>query len=237
MPRRQPLAGPPPRRLFNRRDSRSQRRHPMNGSHRLNVSAGIASVSVALVLVALKAWALAATGALSVAASLADSRARPHGLGGRARRASSMPPSPPDEDHSFGHTSAEDLVALGQALLVAGVGRADRLARASHRLAAPRQLSAERAGLAVMAVSIVDHPRAGALAGPGRDDRTGSRIVAADRLHYVARPASRRSARWWRSSPRRGFGISWLDPVMALVACARPASSAPGASGSGPGTR
>ena len=45
----------------------------MNETHRLNVSAGIASVSVALVLVVLKLWAVAATGALSVAASLTDS--------------------------------------------------------------------------------------------------------------------------------------------------------------------
>jgi ferrous-iron efflux pump FieF len=36
-------------------------------------SAGLASVAVAAVLVALKLWAMAATGALSIAASLADS--------------------------------------------------------------------------------------------------------------------------------------------------------------------
>ena len=41
--------------------------------HRLNLSAGIASVAVALTLVALKLWAFAVTGALSIAASLADS--------------------------------------------------------------------------------------------------------------------------------------------------------------------
>jgi len=39
----------------------------------LNLSAGLASVAVALVLVGLKLWALAATGSLSVAAALADS--------------------------------------------------------------------------------------------------------------------------------------------------------------------
>ena len=40
---------------------------------RLNLSAGLASVLVALILVGLKLWALGETGALSVAASLADS--------------------------------------------------------------------------------------------------------------------------------------------------------------------
>ncbi len=40
---------------------------------RLNLSAGLASVGVAAALVVLKLWALWATGALSIAASLADS--------------------------------------------------------------------------------------------------------------------------------------------------------------------
>ena len=40
---------------------------------RLNLSAAVASVTVAVVLVLLKLWALGETGALSVAASLADS--------------------------------------------------------------------------------------------------------------------------------------------------------------------
>ncbi len=42
---------------------------------RLNLSAGAASLAVAGLLVALKLWALGETGALSVAASLADSGA------------------------------------------------------------------------------------------------------------------------------------------------------------------
>ena len=90
----------------------------MDRTHRLNLSAGLASVGAALLLVALKLWALAATGALSVAASLADSAldliASAAGLVGILYAA-----KPPDEDHSFGHSSVEDLVALGQALLVA----------------------------------------------------------------------------------------------------------------------
>ena len=42
-------------------------------SNRLNLSAGLLSGSVALTLVLAKLWALGETGALSVAASLADS--------------------------------------------------------------------------------------------------------------------------------------------------------------------
>ena len=124
----------------------------MDTVQRLNVSAGIASVGSALFLVALKIWAVAATGSLSVAASLANSAidllAASGGLAGILYAA-----KPPDEDHSFGHTSAEDLVALGQALLVAASAALIGW-NAVHRLADPPALAAESAGLAVMAISI-----------------------------------------------------------------------------------
>ena len=54
--------------MFNRGDPLTRDGVRMNGSQRLNVSAGVASVAVALVLVAIKGWALWVTGALSVAA-------------------------------------------------------------------------------------------------------------------------------------------------------------------------
>ncbi|HHB81735.1 MAG TPA: cation-efflux pump, partial [Aliiroseovarius sp.] len=41
-------------------------------TRKLNLSAGLASVGVALVLVVLKLWAYGATNALSIAASLTD---------------------------------------------------------------------------------------------------------------------------------------------------------------------
>ena len=79
----------------------------------LNLSAGIASVSVALILVGLKLWALGATSALSVAASLADSALDlMMSLGGLM--AIFYAARPADDDHAFGHTSVEDLAALAQ---------------------------------------------------------------------------------------------------------------------------
>jgi ferrous-iron efflux pump FieF len=90
------------------------------GGHKLNLSAGLASVLVALVLVALKFWALQETGALSVAASLADS-ALDLLVSMTGLMAIIYAARPADDDHRFGHTSAEDLAALGQALLLAGV--------------------------------------------------------------------------------------------------------------------
>ena len=183
---------------------------------RLNLSAGLASVGTALFLVGLKIWALAATGALSVAASLADSAldlmASSAGLAGILYAA-----KPPDDDHSFGHSSAEDLVALGQALLVA-VSAALIGWSAIGRLRTPHQLDDQGLGVAVMAVAIVVTLML--VIWQGRvARRTGSRIVAADRLHYVADlfPAIGAMAALVASSRR---GIHWLDPAVALATCA-----------------
>jgi ferrous-iron efflux pump FieF len=188
----------------------------MESAHRLNVSAGIASVGSALFLVCLKIWALVATGSLSVAASLADSAldllAASGGLAGILYAA-----KPPDEDHSFGHTSAEDLVALAQALLVAGsavlIGW-----NAVHRLGAPPPLAQEGVGLVVMAISIAVTIALVTWQGHVAR-RTGSRIVAADRMHYLSDllPSLGAIAALLASS---WFGVHWLDPVIALAACA-----------------
>ncbi|HPG22086.1 MAG TPA: cation diffusion facilitator family transporter [Amaricoccus sp.] len=182
----------------------------------MNLSAGLASVAVAVVLVGLKLWALAATGALSIAASLADSAldliASAAGLAGIVYAA-----KPPDEDHSFGHSSVEDLVALGQASLVA-VSAAAIGWKAIGRFAHPQPLEAEATGLAVMAVSMA--VTLALVLWQGRvAARTGSRIVAADRLHYLSDllPAAGAILAIVASSR---FGVHWLDPVVALAACA-----------------
>jgi ferrous-iron efflux pump FieF len=182
---------------------------------RLNLSAGLASVAAALLLVALKLWALTATGALSVAASLTDSAldliASLAGLAGIVYAA-----RPPDEDHSFGHSSAEDLVSLGQALLVTASAGAIGWA-AVGRLAAPRPLSGGETGVAVMAASVA--LTAGLVLWQGRvARRTGSKIVAADRLHYLsdllpAIGAMLALVAWGR------FGVAWLDPAVAFATC------------------
>jgi len=184
--------------------------------HRLNLAAGIASVAVAVTLVGLKLWTLGATGALSVAASLADSAldlvASVAALIGIRYAA-----KPPDDDHSFGHTSVEDLVALGQALIVtlsaAAIGWS-----AFARLGAPRPLAAEGAGIAVMAASLA--LTASLVIWQTRvARRTGSRIVAADRLHYLSDlwPNLGAVVALWAAARH---GVLWLDPAIALVACA-----------------
>ena len=183
---------------------------------RLNLSAGIASVSVAALLIALKLWALVETGALSVAASLANSAldlvASLAGLVALIYAA-----RPPDEDHAFGHSSAEDLVALGQATLLTGSAAMIGWA-AVGRLGTPQPLLEERAGLWVMAASIV--VTAGLVLWQGRvARRTGSRIVAADRLHYLADLLPAIGAMAALTASAR-LGIHWLDPAVALATCA-----------------
>lgn len=153
--------------------------------HRLNLSAGIASVAVALTLVALKLWAFAVTGALSIAASLADSGLDLMiSLGGFA--AIFYAARPPDDDHAFGHTSVEDLAALGQSVfLIVMAGVIGWAAVARLLSPAPPVLAAETAGIAVMALSIL---LTAALVLWQRyvARRTGNRVVAADALHYLS---------------------------------------------------
>ena len=185
---------------------------------RLNLSAGLASVAVALCLVALKLWALGATGALSVAASLADSALDlMMSLGGLM--AILYAARPADEDHAFGHTSVEDLAALGQSVFILMSAGVIGWAAVTRLLSdAPDQLAAEGTGMAVMGLSIaltvalvLWQRRVAA--------RTGNRVVRADSLHYMSDLIPNLGAilSLWISSR---FGIYQVDAVVALGAAA-----------------
>jgi ferrous-iron efflux pump FieF len=153
---------------------------------------------------------------LSVAASLADS-AMDLMVSLGAMAAIIYAAKPADEDHAFGHTSAEDLAALGQSLFIlisAGViGWA-----AVVRLLNPtdQTLTREGAGMAVMALSVV--LTLGLVLWQGRVARkTGSRVVAADRLHYLGDllPNIGAIVSLWAS---RSFGLESIDAIVALAA-------------------
>lgn len=185
---------------------------------RMTLSAGLASVIVAAVLVGLKLWAFGQTGALSVAASLADS-AMDLMVSLGAMAALIYAAKPADEDHAFGHSSAEDLAALGQAIFILiaagaiGWGSVDRLLSP-----APAALEAQELGMGVMAVSIA--LTLGLVWWQGRvARRTGSKVVAADRLHYLGDllPNIGAIASLWASSR---FGLGSIDSVVALGAAA-----------------
>lgn len=182
---------------------------------RLNLSALGLSAAVAAVLVVAKLWAFLATGSLSVAASLADSALDLMvSLGGLAAIAYAA--RPPDADHAFGHTSAEDLAALGQALFVLVSATTIAVAALRRLLSGtPEVLSTVGPGIAIMALSIV--LTLGLVAWQTRvARRTGSRVVSADRLHYLGDlvPAIGAILALWAG----GLGLTGIDSVVALAA-------------------
>ena len=122
-----------------------------------------------------------------------------------------------DEEHAFGHGSAEDLAALGQAALVT-VSAAAIAWRSVARLSAeaPPALAAEGAGIAVMALSLA---MTGALVLFQRRvaRRTGSRVVAADALHYVADLLPTLGA-ILALAASRWLGLPQVDSVVGLAA-------------------
>lgn len=184
----------------------------------LAISAGLASVLVAALLVALKLWALAETGALSIAASLADS-ALDLMMSLGAAAAIVYAARPADEDHAFGHTSAEDLAALAQSLFIlVSSGVIGWTAVLRLMADTPHRLSSEGRGLVVMVASILI--TLALVWWQGRvARRTGSKVVAADRLHYLGDllPSLGAIAALWASSR---YGIGYIDAVVALAAAA-----------------
>lgn len=190
----------------------------VQSSHRLNLSAARASLAVAGILVLTKLWALWVTGSLAVAASAADS-ALDLIISTGAMIAVSYAARPPDEDHAFGHTSVEDLAALIQSmfLAMAALGLVGTALKRLSQGAAPT-LGAEGAGIAAMVVSIV-LTLALVLWQGYVANKTGNRVIAADRLHYMADllPAIGSilalGASW-------AWGIWQLDAVVALLAAA-----------------
>lgn len=184
----------------------------------LAISAGVASVLVAGILVALKLWAFAETGALSIAASLADS-ALDLIMSLGAAAAIVYAALPADEDHAFGHTSAEDLAALAQStfiLVSAGLIGWTAVSRLSADT--PSELASEGWGLAVMVISIV--LTLALVWWQGRVARqSGSKVVAADRLHYLGDliPSLGAIFALWVSS---AYGIGSVDSIVALLAAA-----------------
>jgi ferrous-iron efflux pump FieF len=185
---------------------------------RLNLSAGLASVAVASVLVALKLWALGTTGALSVAASLADS-AMDLMVSLGALAAIVYAARPADEDHAFGHTSAEDLAALGQSVFIL-ISAAIIAWAAVLRLVsdAPVELREEGRGMIVIGISIV--LTLGLVLWQRRvAARTGNKVVRADSLHYLGDllPNIGAIVSLWASAR---FGLTQIDSVVALGAAA-----------------
>lgn len=185
---------------------------------RLNLSAGLLSVTVAFVLVLAKLWALGQTGSLAVAATLADSAMDLMvSLGGLVAIAYAAKPA--DEDHNFGHTSAEDLAALGQSLFIlisAGVIAVAAVFRLlDDTVTLPER---EGQGIAIIVLSIA--LTLGLVFWQQYVARkTDNKVVKADSLHYLGDliPNIGAILALWASAT---LGLGQIDSVVALGAAA-----------------
>ncbi|MFT4743969.1 MAG: ferrous-iron efflux pump FieF [Yoonia sp.] len=187
-------------------------------TNRLNLSAGVLSVTVALVLVIAKLWALGQTGSLAIAATLADSAMDlMMSLGGLAAIAYAAKPA--DDDHNFGHTSAEDLAALGQSIFILISASIIAIAAVLRLLDDDVTLpERESSGMAVALFAII--VTLGLVAWQRRVARiTGNQVVKADSLHYLGDLIPNVGAIIALFASSR-FGLGYVDSVVALGAAA-----------------
>ena len=156
---------------------------PISASERakLTARAALASIAMALVLIALKSWAAWRTSSMAMLGSLADSGLDLIAslivlLGVRIAAA------PADREHRFGHGKAEALAALVQVILIT-LSALFIAFRAIQRMLTGAQTSDAELGIGVSVVAIV---LTLALIAYQRHvvRRTGSLAIGTDRLHY-----------------------------------------------------
>ncbi len=150
---------------------------------RLMRRATAASVTVAVILIAVKAVAWVLTGSVAMLASLVDS-----GLDAAASLVTLLAvrqaTTPADREHRFGHGKAEALAGLLQAAIVSGSGLF-LLFEAIRRVIDPAPVENGLVGIIVMVISIaltivlVLYQRHVLM-------RADSLAVAGDRLHYLS---------------------------------------------------
>ena len=185
---------------------------------KLNRSAALASIAVALVLVALKGWAAWSTGSTAMLGSLADtaldliaSMATLIGVWIAAQ--------PDDAEHRFGHGKAEALAAMFQVVLIS-ISALGLALRAIEDLSGGARVAAASEGIAV---SLIAMAATLALLAWQRHviARTGSLAIATDHVHYqsdlllnlavIAALALDRFAGIAGADPAFGFAIAlWL---------------------------
>jgi ferrous-iron efflux pump FieF len=150
---------------------------------RLMRRATLFSLSVGILLVALKTGAWLFTGSLSIMSSLADSMLDviASALNFVAVRYALQPP---DREHRFGHGKAEELATLAQSTFICGSG-VFLVIEGIKRLISPEPVHNNAVGLEVMAVSIL---LTLALIFYQRYvvRKTASSAIAADAVHYAA---------------------------------------------------
>lgn len=150
-------------------------------SNRLNRSAALASITLALLLLGLKAWAAWSTGSTAMLGSLADT-----GLDLIASMATLagvwIAAQPDDDNHRFGHGKAEALAALFQVVLIS-ISALGLAVRAVQQLLAGGRTEAAGDGILVSAIAMAATL---ALLVWQRHviRRTNSLAIATDHVHY-----------------------------------------------------
>ncbi|PWR24675.1 cation diffusion facilitator family transporter [Zavarzinia aquatilis] len=150
---------------------------------RLMRRATMASVGVALTLIAIKIAAYVLSGSVAMLSSLVDSS-----LDAAASLATlfavHQSTAPADREHRFGHGKAEALAGLLQAAIVSGSGMF-LLFESVRRILNPAPIDNGLIGIGVMVISIV--LTLGLVTYQQRvARRTGSIAVSGDRLHYLS---------------------------------------------------
>lgn len=160
----------------------SKEHHINPESAKLMKLATYASVAVAIILIIIKFYAWLVTDSVSMLSSLVDSMldAVVSIINLLAVRYAL---TPPDDEHRFGHTGAEDIAALSQAAFIAG-SALFIIFNAVHRFVHPEPLHQTILGIWVMVFSLA---ATFALVTFQRYvvKKTGSTAISADQLHYL----------------------------------------------------
>ncbi|MEW9854892.1 cation diffusion facilitator family transporter [Novosphingobium sp. M1R2S20] len=188
----------------------------MNESRRLNLSAAAASITAAVLLLGLKAWAAWSTGSTAMLGSLADTAldlvASVATLTGVWIAA-----MPADDKHRFGHGKAEAIAALFQIVLIS-ISALGIAARAVEQFFEGARTEAAEYGIGVSVGAIVITL---ALLGWQRHvtRRTGSLAVHTDSVHYQS-DLLLNAAVISALAMDQYAGISGADPLFGLaIAC------------------
>ena len=182
----------------------------------LNIRAAFASISVALLLLGMKAWAVWATGSTAMLGSLADtaldlvaSLATLAGVWVAAQ--------PADAEHRFGHGKAEALAAMFQVVLIS-ISAVGLAVRAVQQWIAGGRTEAAQDGIVVSAIAL-----AATLALLAYQRfviaRTQSVAIATDHVHYQSDILLNLAVIAALALDQYG-GIAGADPVFALAIAA-----------------
>lgn len=121
---------------------------------------------------------------------------------------------PADDDHRFGHTSIEDIAGLAQFAFI-NAAMLLIVLQSFERLANPQPMQHEMLGMIVSVVAMVATTVL-VVFQTIVAKRSGSLIIASDRMHYVGDIAFNMGV-LVALVLTASFGLTWADPAMAIV--------------------